>query len=259
MLRCRRANYIPHEVDHINTRIVNNKDVVLQDKNIDGSLAYVCPTNHERNALADNIFRKHIQNTCPKIDEHNKSPPLHTIIIQADLKSRDGLKYSQDFENFLYQHVGDAGCINQNNKRVDPCLKIYTGALFMINANDKLKDDNVGAGTTVSIKHIKLKPNTSLIWKNWEGFKVFTTSVNDIESIEVIKPDQSIMILVPKTETVTITCKSSTFDKNSTMKLYGVKITQFLIMTSIATTGHKIQGCSKDALIINTFAYGFSN
>ena len=56
LLRCRRANYIPHEVDHINTRIVNNKDVVLQDKNIDGSLAYVCPTNHERNALADNIF-----------------------------------------------------------------------------------------------------------------------------------------------------------------------------------------------------------
>ena len=129
----------------------------------------------------------------------------------------------------------------------------------MINANDKLKHDNVGTGTTVSIKHIKLKPNTSLIWKNWEGFKVFTTSVNDIESIEVIKPDQSIMILVPKTETVTITCKSSTFDKNSTMKLYGVKITQFLIMTSIATTGHKIQGCSKDALIINTFGYGFSN
>ena len=43
------------------------------------------------------------------------------------------------------------------------------------------------------------------------------------------------------------------------MKLYGVKSTQFLIMTSIATTGHNIQGCSTVALISNTFEYGFSN
>ena len=43
------------------------------------------------------------------------------------------------------------------------------------------------------------------------------------------------------------------------IKLGKVKVTQLPVNCNIATTGHKLQGMSKDTLIINSWGYGFEN
>jgi len=42
-------------------------------------------------------------------------------------------------------------------KKVDPCLKIYNGAPFMVNDNTRMLSDNVGSGTQLKMKSCKLK------------------------------------------------------------------------------------------------------
>ena len=43
------------------------------------------------------------------------------------------------------------------------------------------------------------------------------------------------------------------------LKLGNVRITQILVNSNIAMTGHKLQGMSKDVLIVNSWNYGFAN
>ncbi|KAL7545016.1 hypothetical protein ACHAWF_008386 [Thalassiosira exigua] len=38
-----------------------------------------------------------------------------------------------------------------------------------------------------------------------------------------------------------------------------VRITQIPVNSDIATTGHKLQGMSKDRMIVNSWSYGFAN
>jgi len=44
-----------------------------------------------------------------------------------------------------------------------------------------------------------------------------------------------------------------------TLSLGNVSITQFAVNSTIATTGHKLQGMSKDSLIVNSWNYRFAN
>ena len=43
------------------------------------------------------------------------------------------------------------------------------------------------------------------------------------------------------------------------MRLENAKVTQIPVKSNIATTGHKLQGMSKDTLIVNSWSYQFSN
>jgi len=43
------------------------------------------------------------------------------------------------------------------------------------------------------------------------------------------------------------------------LKLGNVCMTQFPVNSNIATAGHKVQGMSKDLLIVNSWKYGFPN
>ena len=43
------------------------------------------------------------------------------------------------------------------------------------------------------------------------------------------------------------------------MKLGNVKVTQLPVNCNIATTGHKLQGMSKDSLVVNSWGYKFES
>ena len=46
---------------------------------------------------------------------------------------------------------------------------------------------------------------------------------------------------------------------NNTHKLGGIQMTQLGMISNIATTGHKLQGMSKDNLIVESWNYSFDN
>ena len=45
----------------------------------------------------------------------------------------------------------------------------------------------------------------------------------------------------------------------NTVKIGGLKMKQFGVNNNIATTGHKLQGMSKDQLIVSSWNYSFKN
>ena len=136
----------------------------------------------------------------------------------------------------------------------------------MINSNKEI-DKGIANGTLGRFKGIKLKNNNrdNVSYKNWDGYKVRTVSVEDVEYILCEhwegKKDKNGIILPPK--------KFKLYaEKNSvqvTILLHGckvnftVQIQQFGLLVNIATTGHKLQGMSKDIIIVSDWDYRTSN
>ena len=135
----------------------------------------------------------------------------------------------------------------------------------MINSNKNL-DEGRGNGTLARFKGICLKDGASLREKRWNGKVVNTVSVDDVEYIvcehwegkkgkngEMIPPKR--FKLLPEKDTVeiklTLHRKPLLFQK--------IRMTQFGIQVNIATTGHKLQGMSKDIIIVVDWNYGVLN
>jgi len=113
----------------------------------------------------------------------------------------------------------------------------------MINSNENLKKRR-GNGTQCTGVAIKLKDDAAVSWKNWDGRRVRTVNVDDVEYITCELTNQqkekSLFNLKPETDTVVITLQLY----GKLHSIGGIKITQFGVNCNIATTGHKLQGTS---------------
>ena len=96
--------------------------------------------------------------------------------------------------------------------------------------------------------------------KQWDGKIVPTVSVDDVDHMvcehyaDSIKPLAKFK-LYPNKDSAKMKVKIS---KNVT-SVGGVNLTQFPVNSNIATTGHKLQGMTKDALIVYSWNYTFTN
>ena len=127
------------------------------------------------------------------------------------------------------------------------------------------RDDLRGNGTTCRCLGVTLKPGANITWKNWDGKKVNTVSVNDVQWLHLEHwPKQPrnasrFFKIKPRNFSSKMEFPISQFDDDLRLTIGNVSFTQFPINSNIATTGHKLQGMSKDALIVNSWNYSFAN
>ena len=292
------------DIDLLNTRVVGSNDVTLPNDGSDADTCYACPKNKERNAISAGVFQEHLRSGLFPCVDSNELPPDHTILIEADIQSCNSdnnsgkTRVSREIRDRILSTCGDSQCVTGQSKKVDPCLRFYPGAHAMCNDNSKLKSDNIGNGTLCRVKCIKLKSNAPpLRWKNWDGFKVYTTSARYVEWAEFERFPENDRIkskkadisnlescmtsdvseqnisqlkkmkqelaalqcsqrfrLSPKTVTAYV---NVTLDDSVTYRteLSGVTMTQLPINMNDATTGHKLQGMSKDKLIVVSWSF----
>lgn len=286
------------DVDLINQRVVGTNGLTLPDVTDDSDITYACPHNNERNAISASIFKQMIckSGLFPDVNS-TELPPNHTIIIEADIQSmksaggtNEKTKVSPALSDRIKSTCGDADCTDSSNKKIDPCLRVYLGAHVMCIDNSKLKTDQVGNGTLCRVVGLKLidgAPQPQ--WKNWDGHKVLTINARHVEYIELERFPESKEIkslkaeieeyeapparLVKKLTSLqksrrfqvapnphTVTVKVSLDDRvPEKMLLSGVKLFQLPINMNDATTGHKLQGMSKDQLIVAKWSEKFPN
>ena len=298
MKRIWRGEVTEEDIEMINSRRVGKNGVTLPEDGEDADTCYACPFNKQRNATSAGIFREHLRSGLfPSIDSDDL-PPDHTIIIEADIqssKSSDGsgkTRVSREMRDRIINTCGDSHVVTGQNKKVDPCLRVYPGAHAMCNDNSKLKKENIGNGTLCRVKKIKLKNGVSLQWKNWEGVKVYTVNARYVEWVEFERFPDNEKIIALKSDITTLeeelasgsdddklaqldklrnelkATKSARCFRLSPVKstaevhvslddavseravLKGVSMTQLPINMNDATTGHKLQGMSKDKLIV---------
>ena len=170
----------------INTRVVGRGGVTLPST-FDEDVVYACSTNKERNGIQAGIFRDHILSTHPKISS-SELPPDHTIIIEAVVQSKHASSSIGSFTRDRIVHTcGDADCVVNDSKYIDPALRLYVGAVCMCMVDNKRLKDKVpiGNGTLCRVVGIKLNEHApSHRWQNWDGRKVWTVSAKHVDWVE---------------------------------------------------------------------------
>ena len=123
-----------------------------------------------------------------------------------------------------------------------------------------------GNGTICKFVSVKLKHGQGGVrWKNWDGRKVNTVSIDDIECMQFQhwpKPPENVspfFKLTPEDFSSVVQLSLTDFCDDVKLASGNVNITQIPVNSNVATTGHKLQGMSKDVLIVNSWNYGFAN
>ena len=73
--------------------------------------------------------------------------------------------------------------MKDQHKQVNPALKLYVGCHCMIIDNDDISKGRAN-GTLCRVVGVKRKTDQPLRWKNYDGKKVYTTHVSDVEYVE---------------------------------------------------------------------------
>jgi hypothetical protein len=255
----------------INKRVINTTSTLTLPENAPDA-CFACSTNKERNGVAAASFKRHIEDTHPTITDDNP-PPDHTLIIEASISKKTGEKKRTQqrkvpaaFHDAVITQLGDddikATEFGASGTKVEPALRTYPGCHFMCVTNKDL-DQGRGNGTLCKLLRVKLRRNgEERRWKNWDGKKVWSVSVADVEWVEFehyptlpgakrrtfkLEPREfSATIKLPLTEDISTTVGNA-------------KIKQVPVNSNVATTGHKLQGMSKDIIIVNSWNYRCAN
>jgi len=176
-----------------------------------------------------------------------------------------GEKISQSMHDIIIANLGDddirATGFHCKDAKIDPLLCFYPGSHHMCITNEDL-DKGRGNGTICRCLRVKLKRNDKLVWKNWDGRKVWTTNIDNVKYVEFEHWPNP-----PKNARRKFRLKPQKFSsainfpitQDCNIKVGNVCITQIPINANIATTGHKLQGMSKDTLIVNNWNYKCAN
>ena len=261
--RMRMGKDTKEDREKINSRVLGTNGVQLPNES---DVCYACPTNKERNGIKAGVFKKLIDATHPSVDS-DELPPIHTLTIEASLR-RKKKNVSRAIHDVVLTKLGDDSVksteFTTQGAKLEPLLRVYPGAPFMCNTNDDL-DKGRGNGTTCRCLGVTLKPGANITWKNWDGKKVNTVSVNDVQWLHLEHwPKQPrnasrFFKIKPRNFSSKMEFPISQFDDDLRLTIGNVSFTQFPINSNIATTGHKLQGMSKDALIVNSWNYSFAN
>ena len=231
------------DVELINTRTIGRNGLKLP-KELDGDHCYATQRNDERNSITAGMFKEHLRQTHP-LSNSEHLPPDHTIMVEADVQPT---VHNEDYNHGrMMRRVLELGDDNVriDRKHVDPCLRLYPGARFMCIDNDDLNEGPLetrrGNGTQCRVVNIRLKDVAERRIKTWDDRKVWTISCKDVEYIEFEKLTGGSFRMTTSTRTVNVK------DNGKDMKC---KMTQFLVNSSDAVTGHKLQGMTKDNVIV---------
>ena len=132
-------------------------------------------------------------------------------------------------------------------------LGVLLGVLF-----GRVKDGDVNLPR---VALIKLKDGRRLQQSNWDSWKVNCISVCDTEHMTCglprEKPDspRRLFRLKPESKSVVLTLTML----GGQVKVGGINATQYGVNSNIATTGHKLQGMSKDNVVVVSWNYETTN
>ena len=132
----------------------------------------------------------------------------------------------------------------------------------MVSVND-FKKSGVVKGTTGKFKGVVLKENRECKVEIWNGYKVYTVEACDVDQIvcehsKKNEKEESRTFVLP-IKSFDVTVKFPIGNGRQFLKLSRSRIMQFPINNDLATTGHKLQGMTKQYLIVSQLNYSTPN
>lgn len=252
--RFRNGMPLPGDFHYINKRVVQSNGLTKDGDKIPPDICYATPRNKERDAINAGIFAKLVEKS-----------PEQTVVIFSDklgVKKPGESKYTPVHSPIFWEECGESDCVFKGRTtRIDPVLKLYLGCPVMLTENFDV-DNRLANGTQGTVVKVVLKPrqSTSEVLINGILIKaVFASQVSHILLKHLPKDgkDGAEFKMVPKKHSgfsASMPRPPELLGKTRTTKMT-FSANQIPVVVNNATTGHKLQGCTKNSVFINCFSY----
>ena len=221
-------------------------------------------TNKDRDAINAAVFDDHTRHNKPSDGSTLKSA---VMILMDELYMNDSRKkfvpvLNNNVLKHFYENCTEDECSynkKSSKSRVDPTLKLYRDCPMMLTQNKDVAGGEAN-GSRVLVKEVKMKMGEEpfdLTLSN--GTTILAAFASQVDSIlvehecETIVPRQFEVIA----EDFTFITKIHDVNELLEREMYvTMKGTQFPLISNSCTTGHKLQGCSVDNILVNSWYYG---
>lgn len=252
LLRFRNGEPTEDDIDLI------NEECHVDFKNPPPGIQVATYFNKNRDAINSAIF----EDWC---DKNNPGPGkvLNTacVVLMDSLEMSKSNGCYQDItsnqvKSFFYQNCGENDCkmSDSNRGRVDPVLKIYPGCPMMLTQNNDVPNGQAN-GSRVRVKRIRLKPDEQPGTMKLDcGTTIRALFASQVEAIVVEHENESIL---PHEFEATMSNWTFTtkLEVGPTEMKVRMKGSQFPLISNSCTTGHKLQGCTLDQILVNDWMY----
>ena len=267
--RIREGCPTPEDIAYLNTRIINGDhphSPTMAD--VPDNVAYAVYRNLDRVAINNGIFAEHIKRTHST--DKSAPVPCHTLIVRSDDMSWTSNKksFSAGAKHTVWTECRDTDVITadaKNKKYVDPFLKLYNGIPLMYTENTDVPN-GIANGTLCHLVHVKLHKNVTnddFHMMNIDGVWVRTVDASNVdyllckfaETDELSETERTF-----KVYTDTAKCKIDMpielIPGMKTRHTVHANVTRFPVLPNNCTTGHKLQGQTKESVFIAAWHYG---
>ena len=247
------------DFEKINMRVVNREGTHTLDGDlVPPGIPYATPKNKERDSINTGLFNERVK--------QSKQNCLIVLAAQLMIKNLKGngapMIPLQDLNSF-YTTCSEDDCKfpPRTSLRMDPVLKLYRGCPVMLTENTNVAA-GIANGTEATVSKIVLKKDTT----------PFQIHLDDGNKVDAVYADQVLEIHLQHSNIYNI------IDKNFVLKprkfTFSARLTpppslhsrsprftrkmtavQLPVISNSVTTGHKLQGSSRDNILIDNFAY----
>lgn len=240
-------------------RLINENCLLTGREDIKPGIQVATATNKNRDSINTAAFEQ----WC--LDNKNENCPEASVsgavmIFMDELKAKDHKKCLTPMTNKhlckkFYEECGETEISNSKDQRIraDPVLKLWTACPVMMTENEDVKNGKAN-GTRLRVKRVVLKPGEQTFQVELQkGLKVSAVFASQVDYLLVRHENEDVVPQEFKLEAKKVSFKTaiqgSLFD-SSEQKL-SMQGKQFPVVSNVATTGHKLQGCTMDEILIN--------
>lgn len=252
LLRFRNGNPTVQDVDTI------NENCYVGDRDPPGNIQVATYLNRNRDAINSAIFEDWCEQNNPGDGQILESACV-IFMDNLEMTKSDNCYTditSNQVKQFFYQNCAENDCdVGDSHKgRVDPVLKIYPNCPMMLTANKDVPNGQAN-GSRVRVKQVKTKPGEHAATLKLDcGTTIRALFASQVQSLLVEHESPDIVPRQFESVPENFTFKTKLEVGISTYKV-SMKGTQLPLISNSCTTGHKLQGCSLDELLVNDWVY----
>jgi hypothetical protein len=250
------------DIDLLNSRVLDgdHPDAPTM-KDLPENMAYAAYQNVDKSAINNGVFAEHIKKT------HSTNPleplPFHTLIIRSDdLMWKSNQKpFGKRARHTLWSECSDCDIktTGEHGKFIDTFLKLTTKMPLMYTKNHDVSN-GIANGTLCFLSKVVLHTNvteSNFSSTNVDGYYVRTIDASKVDYL-LCQIDGSNRMFKVKADHVS--CKINfpiqLIPGQKIRKIVRASVNRFPVLANHATTGHKLQGQTKESLFISDWHYG---
>lgn len=214
--------------------------------------------NKDRDAINTAIFHQHCKDNSGTGDEIFDDA---FVILMDNLEMKDGAKRhvpvaSNKVKKYFWENCGEDMCKlpKEGRGRVDPMLKLYKKAPMMLTQNNDVLNGQAN-GSRVYLKKVNAKIGEEPFVLRLDcGTRVRALFASQVQSLLMEHENEDIRPSYFQVEATKweFQAKLTIGTEKVNVSMKGV---QFPIISNSVTTGHKLQGCTVDDILVNDWKY----